>query len=128
MQRWIKLEEVGLTAIAVWLFLQLDLAWWWLVVLLFAPDLSMIGYLAGPRVGAALYNLVHHRGLAVALFLIGVGLGSQWVQGAGLILLAHSSLDRVFGYGLKYADAFQHTHLGWIGQRQPDNSAASETG
>jgi hypothetical protein len=24
-------------------------------------------------------------------------------------------MDRIFGYGLKYPDAFQHTHLGWIG-------------
>jgi hypothetical protein len=122
MQRLIKLEEVGLTVLAVALFLGLDLAWWWLVALFFAPDLAMAGYLAGPQIGAALYNLVHHRGLAAALIVIGLGLGSVWLQGAGLILLAHSSFDRTLGYGLKYPDAFQHTHLGWIGRRRPDAS------
>jgi hypothetical protein len=30
----------------------------------------------------------------------------------GLIWLAHIGMDRLLGYGLKYADHFQHTHLG----------------
>lgn len=128
MQRWIKLEEVGLAALAVWLFLQLDLAWWWLAVLFFAPDLSMVGYLAGPQVGALAYNVVHHRALAVVVILAGALLGSQWTQGIGLILLAHSSFDRALGYGLKYPDAFNHTHLGWIGKNRPGASTASEAG
>ena len=52
----------------------------------------------------------------MALFILGAYLHVPWVQGAALILFGHSSLDRVFGYGLKYTDAFQHTHLGWIGR------------
>jgi hypothetical protein len=47
---------------------------------------------------------------------LGGSSGVQWLQLVGLILLGHSSLDRVFGYGLKYADSFRHTHLGWIGR------------
>lgn len=125
MERLIKLEEVGLTVLAVALFLQLDLAWWWLVVFFFAPDLAMAGYLAGTQIGAALYNLVHHRGLAAAIIVLGMGLGSAWLQATGLILLAHSSFDRVLGYGLKYPDAFQHTHLGWIGRKPADTSTPS---
>lgn len=38
------------------------------------------------------------------------------LQLAGVILLGHSSLDRVLGYGLKHADSFQNTHLGVIGR------------
>lgn len=34
---------------------------------------------------------------------------------AGVILFAHASMDRIFGYGLKYADDFKHTHLQEIG-------------
>ncbi len=34
----------------------------------------------------------------------------------GLILYGHASLDRIFGYGLKFGNSFQHTHLGWIGK------------
>jgi hypothetical protein len=37
---------------------------------------------------------------------------------AGVIMLGHSSFDRVLGYGLKYGDSFRHTHLGWIGRGQ----------
>lgn len=115
MKSLIRLEELLLAALAFYLFLSLDYAWWWFLVLFLAPDLSMIGYLAGPRVGARAYNLFHHKGVAVALFILGGYLALPWLQLAGTILLGHSSLDRVFGYGLKYPDSFQHTHLGTIG-------------
>jgi hypothetical protein len=38
------------------------------------------------------------------------------LQLIGVILLGHSSLDRALGYGLKYEDSFQNTHLGRIGK------------
>jgi hypothetical protein len=60
--------------------------------------------------------LIHHKGLAVAVYLLGYLLSVPWLMFAGTILLGHSSLDRVFGYGLKYPDAFQNTHLGRIGR------------
>ncbi len=116
MKNLLKLEELLLAGLALYLFLQLDVAWWWFPLLFFAPDLSMIGYLAGPRVGAWSYNVAHHKGVAVALYLLGAALATPWLQVAGLVMLAHSSFDRVLGYGLKYPDAFQHTHLGMIGR------------
>lgn len=116
MKTLLKIEELLLTALAFYLFLQLDYAWWWFLVLFLAPDLSMLGYLLGPRVGAWCYNLVHHKGVAVLLFVLGAYGQAQGLQLAGLIMLGHSSLDRVFGYGLKYLDSFQHTHLGKIGR------------
>ncbi|HET9429525.1 MAG TPA: DUF4260 family protein [Chitinophagaceae bacterium] len=42
---------------------------------------------------------------------------APWLMFTGTILLGHSSLDRVFGYGFKYPDAFQNTHLGVIGKQ-----------
>jgi hypothetical protein len=66
-------------------------------------------------VGALTYNLLHHKAIAVTLFLIGAWLSLPPLQLAGVIILGHSSADRVLGYGLKYPDAFGHTHLGWIG-------------
>lgn len=116
MKNLIAIEELFLVVLCVFLFRSLDIAWWWFPVLFFAPDLSMIGYLAGPRVGALVYNLVHHKAVAISVYIAGALIGSGPVQFAGLILLAHSSLDRVLGYGLKYADAFAHTHLGMIGR------------
>jgi len=116
MNNLIKLEELFLAALAIFLFSSLGYDWWWFVLLILAPDIGMLGYLAGPRVGAATYNLLHHKAIAVILYVAGSLAGIQLLQFAGLIMLAHSSLDRVFGYGLKYPDSFQHTHLGMIGR------------
>ncbi len=119
MKTLIRIEELALTVLAFYLFLGLPYAWWWFFALFLAPDLSMIGYVAGPRIGAASYNLVHHQAAAVALFVLGGVLAIPWIQATGLILLAHSNMDRVMGYGLKYSDSFQHTHLGAIGRENP---------
>lgn len=117
MKTLLKLEEFFLFVLSLFLFSQLDYGWIWYALLFLAPDLSMIGYLANPRIGAWTYNLVHHKGIAVALYVLGALLSVPWLMFAGTILLGHSSLDRVFGYGLKYPDAFQHTHLGRIGKQ-----------
>lgn len=118
MDRLIKLEELGLFLLSILLFTQLDYAWWVYAALFLAPDLGMLGYLFGPAVGAGTYNLTHHKGLAVALYAIGVLVPLPALALAGIIMIGHSSLDRVLGYGLKHADSFQHTHLGWIGGRR----------
>jgi hypothetical protein len=112
----IKLEELFLAVLAIFLFSSLGYDWWWFVLLILAPDLGMLGYLAGTRVGAITYNLLHHKAIAITAYIVGALVGSQLLQFAGLIILAHSSLDRVMGYGLKYPDSFQHTHLGMIGR------------
>ena len=76
---------------------------------LLLPDLTMIGYLGGTRLGAHLYNLAHTAPLPAAI------VGLAWWQDEPLLLalslvwLAHIGLDRLIGYGLKYDDHFQHT-------------------
>jgi hypothetical protein len=112
----LKLEEAAMFALAVLVFKALGLPWWWFALLLLAPDLGALGYLAGPQVGAITYNLVHHKGVAIVLYLLGVWMNSVLLQLAGIVLFAHSSADRVFGFGLKYPDSFNNTHLGPIGQ------------
>ena len=110
--KWLlKVEELALFGASIWVFGTLGFAWWWFPVLLFAPDLSMVGYLFGTRVGAAAYNAVHHKVLGLAVFALGSLLPLPWLQLAGVILFSHSSLDRALGFGLKYPDSFQHTHL-----------------
>lgn len=118
MKRILQLEELGHLAIAlVWLYLlPLHLSWWVWVLLFFAPDVSMIGYTLNTRVGATLYNIAHHRGVAAVLLVWGLVAGNVPLQATGLLLWAHSSFDRVLGYGLKYGDHFGHTHLGRIGK------------
>ena len=80
------------------------------------PDVGMLGYALGPRVGAVTYNLVHHRALAVAIYILGWLLTQPVVQAVGALLLFHASVDRALGFGLKYGDSFRHTHLGEIGR------------
>ena len=112
----IKLESLALFVLGIFLFSTLEVAWWWFLVLLLTPDLSMIGYVAGSKIGAALYNVVHHKGVGIGIYILGAPMSSQLAMLIGVILFAHSAFDRIFGYGLKYTDAFQHTHLGWIGK------------
>lgn len=117
MKTLLKTEELFLFGLSLFLFSGLDYSWGWYALLFLAPDLSMIGYLRSPRFGSWTYNLIHHKGLAISLYLLGHLLANPALQFAGTLLLGHSSLDRVFGYGLKYPDAFQNTHLGVIGKQ-----------
>ncbi len=116
MKNLLKLEELFLFGLALFLFSGLDYGWGWYALLFLTPDLSMIGYVMNPRVGAWTYNLIHHKGVSVALYALGAFTAIPWLMFAGTILLGHSSLDRVLGYGLKHEDAFQNTHLGRIGR------------
>jgi hypothetical protein len=116
MKNLLKLEELSLLGLSLFLFSGLDYGWGWYALLFLTPDLSMVGYLANLRLGAWTYNLIHHKGLAVALYVLGSLFSVHWLMFAGTLLLGHSSFDRVFGYGLKHEDAFQNTHLGRIGR------------
>ncbi len=114
MKKIIRAEELVMTAAAIYLIstLHLGLSWWAYLLLFFAPDISMLGYLTGNTTGAFFYNLFHHKGIALAIALAGVWLAAPVVIFAGLMLFAHSSFDRMMGYGLKSVTGFKHTHLG----------------
>ncbi|RYY28086.1 MAG: DUF4260 family protein [Chitinophagaceae bacterium] len=114
----LTLEEAGMFLLSIILFSQLDYTWWVFPAFLLLPDLSMLGYLSGPKAGAWLYNFVHHKLVAVTLFALGLYLQIPGLQFAGIILFGHSSMDRMFGYGLKYTDSFSNTHLGKIGKEK----------
>lgn len=115
MKTLLQLENLGLFILSVYLFSLLDFSWWWFPACLLLPDLSMMGYLFGNKIGAIVYNFFHHQILAVIVYLTGIYFGNEWIQFAGIILLAHSVMDRIFGYGFKYFSGFQDTHLGKIG-------------
>jgi hypothetical protein len=113
---WLRAEGAATFAAGLAGFLWLGLPWYAFALLLLAPDLSAIGYLRGPRVGAVVYNLVHDLATGAALAGIGLALGSVPIAAAGAILVAHSGMDRAAGYGLKLPTSFQDTHLGRIGR------------
>jgi hypothetical protein len=114
----IKIEEVAITAVSIYFLSKynLNLSIWLWIPLFFSPDLSMLGYLVNTQVGALTYNIFHHRGLALAVMATGYLMHIDLLITAGLLLVAHSSFDRMFGYGLKFPDSFKHTSLGCIGK------------
>ena len=117
MKQLIKWEEAAMFALSIMLIAMLPYAWYWWLIWILAPDLSMVAYLGGPKVGAIGYNLVHHKAVAVAIYAFGLYTAHPAFEYAGMILLGHSCMDRAMGYGLKYFTGFQDTHLGKIGKR-----------
>ena len=117
MKTTLKIEELFMFLLGIYLFTKLDYSWWWYIGLILAPDLSMLGYLINPKLGAISYNLFHHKGIAILLYFIGIYFGNSYFQLIGIILFSHASMDRIFGYGLKYFDSFSNTHLGIIGKK-----------
>ena len=97
----IKLEELTLVLLSFYLFLALDYAWWWFPVLFFLPDISLLGYVINQKAGSVTYNFIHHKGLAVILYLLGSFAQHPGLQAAGLVLFGHSSFDRFLGFELQ---------------------------
>lgn len=114
MKSVLKLEELLQFALGIYLFSTLSYTWWWFLVLILLPDIGMLGYLINTKTGALTYNVFHHKGLAILFFLAGIYFEIKVMQLIGTILFSHAALDRVFGYGLKYADNFKNTHLGHL--------------
>jgi hypothetical protein len=117
MKNNLRLEEAAMFGLALYLNTFLHYEGWVFWALFLLPDISMLGYLINTRIGALSYNLLHHKGIAIALYMAGLFAIRPELTLAGLVLFAHSSFDRIFGYGLKFSDNFKNTHLGWIGRK-----------
>jgi len=113
---WLRLEGVAAFAAGLGLFGASGGNWLLIVPLMLLPDVSAVGYLANPRVGAVTYNLAHSWVPGVLILGLGSWLVSPAVQIAAAILIAHVGMDRALGYGLKLPGSFQDTHLGRIGR------------
>jgi len=112
----LRAEAVALFVAGVLAYLQLNGNPLWLLPLLLSPDLSMIGYLGGPRLGAITYNLLHNLVTALVVLAIGWFAAIAPLALFGAILVAHVGMDRTLGYGLKLPTDFRDTHLGRIGR------------
>jgi hypothetical protein len=104
-------EGAAVAAAAIALYFSAGYPWWLLVALALAPDLSMVGYLAGSTIGAAAYDAAHTYSLPVALAAVGLIVDTETAVQLGLIWLTHIGVDRAVGYGLKYRTSFKDTHL-----------------
>jgi hypothetical protein len=107
----LRLEGLAYVAAAVAAYASLGHSYWLFALLLFSPDLVMLGYLHSPRVGAVAYNVAHTSTLPLLLGVAGLLLTSPLAVQLALIWLAHVGMDRALGYGLKYSDGFKRTHL-----------------
>lgn len=107
----LRLEGLAVFASALVLYFDAGFGWLLLLLLILAPDLSMVGYLGGRSVGAACYDAVHTYVLPIGLGVAGVLGGSDTAVQIALIWAAHIGLDRSLGFGLKYPTGFRDSHL-----------------
>ena len=113
--KWLlRVEGLAILAAASSEYGRQGYSWGRFFLLFFAPDLLMIGYLWGSKVGAAVYNAGHTYAAPIALWLV-ASLGHQpFLFPLALIWTAHIGFDRLLGYGLKYVAGFKDTHLGRV--------------
>jgi hypothetical protein len=116
MKRILKLEELAQMASGIMglYLLPFQFSWWLWVLLFLSPDISILSYGISRKAGAVIYNIFHHKGIAIAIAAAGFAANNHLLMLTGTILYSHSSFDRMLGFGLKYCDDFKHTHLGWI--------------
>lgn len=133
---WQRLEGGGVLVASLVLIAAsgTQLSFWLLLVLFLLPDVTMLGYWFGPRVGARLYNAAHIYSAGAILAALGLSQGNADLVALGALWLGHVGFDRLMGYGLKELKGFHFTHMGRIGRPRPavteagDAAEASERG
>ncbi len=117
MKTTLRIEEIAMLGLGVYLFSLLSFSWWVFLVLFLVPDIGILGYIANHKIGTFTYNIFHHKGIAIFIYLIGIYVSNESVQLCGIILFSHAAFDRILGYGLKLEKGFNFTHLGEIGKK-----------
>jgi hypothetical protein len=113
---WLRLEGAAVFVAALVAYGWLGGPWLLVIPLLLLPDISAVGYLRDPRVGAFTYNLVHNWAFGLGVLAIGLAAGSTPIEILGIVAIAHTGMDRAVGYGLKLPTSFHDTHLGRMGK------------
>ncbi|MDX7952465.1 DUF4260 domain-containing protein [Lichenihabitans sp. Uapishka_5] len=109
---FLRAEGLAVLVLAVLTYATAGTGWLLFAVLVMLPDVSMLGYLAGPRVGAAAYNLAHWYVWPLLLLGIGTVQHAPVLFSIGLIWMAHIGFDRLIKAGFKYPEGFRFSHLG----------------
>ena len=107
----LRLEGLAVAALTFVLYARTGASWWMFAALWLVPDLSMLGYLAGPCWGARCYNTVHTYVVPASLGFSALLLHAHGLLPYALIWGNHIGVDRVLGFGLKYSTGFKNTHL-----------------
>ncbi|MBV7409323.1 DUF4260 family protein [Maritimibacter sp. DP1N21-5] len=107
----LRTEGLALLSLGLALFIRTEASWWLFAALILAPDLSGLGYLAGKRAGAGLYNAAHSIVGPVALVLLGWSTTAPLALALAAIWVVHIGVDRVVGYGFKSETDHRSTHV-----------------
>ena len=108
----LRLEGLAAAALSAAFYAHTGASWWLFAAIWLAPDLSILGYLAGPKWGARIYNAIHTYVTPATLAVSAMLLRSPSLVPIALIWINHIGVDRMLGYGLKYPAGFGWTHLG----------------
>jgi hypothetical protein len=117
MRSLLRLEGLAAAAVATVFYARTGASWWMYAALFLVPDLSMLGYLGGPKLGARIYNAIHSYITPATLAVSALLLGANGLVPFALIWVSHIGVDRLLGYGLKYPEGFGRTHLGILGKK-----------
>jgi hypothetical protein len=115
MKRILQLEEFAQMALGIMglYLLPFQFSWWIWVVLFLSPDIAILSYSINKDTGAVIYNIFHHKFIAIAIGACGLFTSNNILMLISALLFSHAAFDRMLGFGLKYRDDFKHTHLGW---------------
>jgi len=118
---FLRLEGLAAAALSAVFYARTGASWWLFAALWLAPDLSLLGYLAGPRMGARIYNAIHSYVTPATLAVTALLLQSPAPLPYALIWMNHIGVDRLLGYGLKYPEGSGWTHMGrLVGRRRAE--------
>lgn len=107
----IKIEGLFIFLAGIYFYNMFSGNWILFMLLIFVPDISIVGFLKNKKLGTITYNLSHNYILAIILLLVGFILGKPILTSLGLIVFSHVGIDRFLGYGLKYPSSFKDTHI-----------------
>jgi hypothetical protein len=111
----LRIEGAALAVAAIYMFHRLGGNWWLFACLILVPDVSLLAYLGGTRLGAIAYNTLHVTLGPLVCAALGFTLPSFDLIQVALVWACHIGIDRALGLGLKYDAGFGFTHLGRIG-------------
>ena len=112
----LKLEGLGLFLFSTYVYFYFGYELKLFLILFFLPDISSLGYLVSNKLESKIYNILHRQGLFSFTLILGLYLNLDSLILTSIIFISHSNFDRMLGYGLKYMDSFNNTHLGRIGK------------
>lgn len=111
MSNLVRLENAIIFIAIVTIYFMFGFSVWTFLILLLVPDLFMLGYLVDRKIGSYIYNIGHSYIIPILITLLYLAIGADILLIIGLIWLAHISMDRTIGYGLKYTDSFDKTTI-----------------